>query len=64
MVYGFESCTLIMCIPTVYKTIKTLYTNRGIRGSREGNYTVKCANYHLYTCIALIMLPALRRGDI
>ena len=42
MVFCFESCKLIICMPTVYKTIGTLYTNRGIHGSGEGNYTVKC----------------------
>jgi hypothetical protein len=50
IVYCFESCKLIICMP-----IKTIYTKGGIRQSGEGNYTVKCANDHRKN-IALINL--------
>jgi hypothetical protein len=47
MVYCFESCKLIICMPTVYIKQLKHYTQGGIRGSEEGNYMVKCINYHL-----------------
>ena len=47
MVYCFESCKLIICMPTVYIKQLKQYTQGGIHGSGEGNYTVKCINYQL-----------------
>jgi len=35
------------CMPTVYIKQLKHYTQGGIRGSGEGNYTVKCVYYHL-----------------
>jgi len=34
-------------MPTVYIKQLKHYSQGGIRGSGEGNYTVKCVNYHL-----------------
>jgi hypothetical protein len=34
-------------MPTVYIKQLKHYTQGGIRGSGEGNYTVKCVHYHL-----------------
>jgi hypothetical protein len=45
--YCFESCKLIICMPTVYIKQLNHYTKGGIRCSGEGNYMVKCVNYHL-----------------
>ena len=40
MVYCFESCKLIICMPTVYIKQLKQYTQGGIHGSGEGNYMV------------------------
>ena len=59
MVYCFESCKLIICMPTVYiKQLKHYTQKGGIRAIGDGNYTVKCVNYHLKN-IALINLLTL-----
>ena len=44
-------------MPTVYIKQLKHYAQGGIHGSGEGNYTMKCVNYHLKNMSLINLLP-------